>query len=110
LPLSEKARIEVYLPDLAREAYQELLDDLEREFTHTFGGCSIYRRMDGTFLSGLGHITRDRINLICTDAPFTFDNNLQLLSDYADHLRDAAFAALEEEAVLVAVIKVFHSE
>jgi hypothetical protein len=41
LPLSEKARIEVYLPDLPAPAYRELLDVLNREFTYTFGGCSI---------------------------------------------------------------------
>jgi hypothetical protein len=48
LPLSEKARIEVYLPDLARFAYQDLLDTLEREFTYTFGGCTIVRGLEGT--------------------------------------------------------------
>src|SRR5260370_41705973 len=32
LPLSEKARIEVNLPDLPRAVYQEVLDSLGREF------------------------------------------------------------------------------
>jgi hypothetical protein len=32
------------------------------------------------------------------------------ISRYADELRDAAQEALEEEAVLVAVFKVFHAE
>jgi hypothetical protein len=35
LPLSEKVRIEVYLPDLLRRAYQDLLDVLEQEFSFT---------------------------------------------------------------------------
>ena len=40
MPLSEKARIEVYLPDVSRPEYQELLAELEQEFTYTFGGCT----------------------------------------------------------------------
>jgi hypothetical protein len=43
LPLSEKARIEVYLPDVPRPAYQDLLAALEQEFTYTFGGCTTLR-------------------------------------------------------------------
>jgi hypothetical protein len=38
LPLSEKARIEVYLPDTPHPEYAELLEVLDREFTCTFGG------------------------------------------------------------------------
>jgi hypothetical protein len=37
LPLSEKARIEVYLPDQPTAAYRDLLDALDQEFTYTFG-------------------------------------------------------------------------
>ena len=40
MPLSEKARIEVYLPDALHPAYAELLEVLDREFTCTFGGCT----------------------------------------------------------------------
>jgi hypothetical protein len=35
LPLSEKARVEVYLPDLPKQMYQNLLEVLEEEFTYT---------------------------------------------------------------------------
>ena len=34
MPLSEKARVEVYLPDLPKQAYQNLLEALEQEFTY----------------------------------------------------------------------------
>jgi hypothetical protein len=40
LPLSEKARIEIYLPDLPTAAYGDLLEAIEREFTYTLGGCT----------------------------------------------------------------------
>jgi len=43
LPLFEKARVEVYLPDLPKPAYQELLAALDREFTYTFGGMNADR-------------------------------------------------------------------
>ena len=47
MPLSEKARIEVYLPDLPRRAYQDLLASLEREFSYSFGGCTTVRGLEG---------------------------------------------------------------
>jgi len=110
LPLSEKARIEIYLPDLPTAAYRDLLEALDREFTYTFGGCTIIRGLDGTYLSSLGLRMRDRINLIHTDTPFAFDENFARISRYADELRDAAHEALNEEAVLVVVLRVYHSE
>jgi hypothetical protein len=110
LPLSEKARIEVYLPDVPRPAYQDLLAALEQEFTYTFGGCTILRGLEGNYLSQLGVRMRDRINLVYTNTPFAFEENFPRLSRYTDELRDAAFEALEEEAVLVAVLKVYHVE
>jgi hypothetical protein len=110
LPLSERARIEVYLPDLPKPSYQHLLQTLEQEFTFTFGGATILRGLDGSYLSRAGLSIRDRINLIYTDAPFGFDGHFQMIARYADELRAAAFTALEEEAVLVAVLQVYHSE
>ena len=110
MPLSEKARIEVYLPDLPKRAYQNLLDALEQEFSYTFGGSTIIRGLDGSYLSQAGLQIRDRVNLIYTDTPFAFDENLGRISRYADELRNAAFEALEEEAILVVVFKVYHTE
>jgi hypothetical protein len=109
LPLSEKARIEVYLPDVPRQEYQDLLAALEQEFTCTFGGCTTDRGLEGNYLSRLGLRMRDRINLVYTDTPFAFEANFDRLSRYADELRDAAFEALEEEAVLVVVFKAYHA-
>ena len=110
MPLSEKARVEVYLPDLPKRTYRDLLEALEREFTYTFGGSTIIRGLDGSYLSHAGLPIRDRVNLIYTDTPFAFDDNLERISRYTDELRDAAFEALEEEAILVVVLKVYHGE
>lgn len=76
MPLSEKARIEVYLPDLPTAAYRDLLEALDREFTYTFGGCTIIRGLDGSYLSRLGPRIRDHINLIYTDTPVCFRRKL----------------------------------
>jgi hypothetical protein len=53
---------------------------------------------------------QDRVNLILTDTPFALEENFQSVSRYANELRAAAFAALEEEAVLVVVLKVYHAD
>jgi hypothetical protein len=110
LPLSEKARIEVYVPDLPQASYQNLLDALAQEFTYTFGGATIMRGLDGRYLSSRGLQVQDRIHLIYTDTPFAFEEHFERLSRYADALRDAAFQALEEEAILVVVLKIYHAE
>lgn len=109
MPLSAKARIEVYLPDLPLPVYANLLQALSEEFTHTFGGCTIVRGLDGNYLSNFGQIIPDRINLIYTDTPFAFQENFILISNYTDKIREAAFEALEEEAILVVAWQIYHS-
>jgi hypothetical protein len=109
LPLSERARLEVYVPDIARPAYQELLDEFEREFCHTFGGATVVHGLDGSYLSRAGLQVRDRIVLLYSDLPFSVRDQFDLLSRYADHVRDVAFRALDEESILVAIIPAFHA-
>jgi hypothetical protein len=110
LPLSERARIEVYLPDLPKPSYQELLESLDREFTYTFGGSTIIRGLDGSYLSELGTKMQDRINLIYTDVAVDFDKNFTRVSLYADRVKHSVVQALQEEAILIAVLKVYHCE
>jgi hypothetical protein len=47
--------------------------------------------------------------VIYTDASIPFDLDLGVISRYADKVRQTAFEALQEEAVLVAAHKVYHS-
>lgn len=79
------------------------------EFTYTFGGCTLVRGLSGSYQSVLGLPIQDRINLLYTDTPFTFDEGFNRLSLYADFLRQTAFEALEEETVLVVAHKVYHA-
>lgn len=109
MPLSERARIEVYLPDLPRAAYQDLLAAFEQEFSYTFGGCSTTRDLEGNYLSQAGRIIRDRVNLVFTDTPFGCQEHLTTLGRYADELRQAAAEALEEEAILIVVLSIYHA-
>lgn len=109
MPLSERARIELYLPDVDRAEYRDLLSTLQSEFTYTFNGSSVVRGVDGTYLSRAGHIVSDKVNVLYTDATIDPDKAFETVSEYADHLRDIVSRALREEAVLVVVHKVFHS-
>jgi hypothetical protein len=99
----------VYLPDLPRAAYQNLLNELTQEFTYTFGGCTIIRGLDGSYLSQAGLQIQDRINLIYTDTPYAFEENFEIVSTYADKLKGAVNTALAEEAVLITVAKIYHA-
>ena len=109
MPLSAKGRIEVYLPDLLDPAYQNLLLALENEFTYNFGGCTVVRGLDGSYLSKSGVKIRDRVTVIYTDSPYSFQDHLEILSSYADKIRASAFDVLREEAILVVAFEVFHS-
>jgi hypothetical protein len=55
-------------------------------------------------------VTPDEVNLLYADVPFGFATDFALLSDYADELRDAALRALDEEAILIVVYPVYHSQ
>jgi hypothetical protein len=103
LPLFAKERVEVYLPDLLEPSYQNLLQALDDEFTYNFGGCTIIRGLDGSYLSKFSEKIQNRINLIYTDTPYSFEENSDLLSTYSDKIRKVAFEALEEEAILIVV-------
>jgi hypothetical protein len=109
LPLFERARIEVYLPDLPRPEYQDLLVALEQELTYAFGGCTTVRGLEGNYLSRAGWIMRDRVNVVYTDTPFALADHLATIERYALKLRDSALQAVDEEAVLVTVQRVYHT-
>lgn len=110
MPLSKRARIEVYIPDSPDAAYQNLLRAFDEEFMYTFGGSTTVRGLAGSTLSTFGEHMEDTVNLIYTDTSFAFEENLDRLSRYTDELRTAAFEALAEEAVLVVAFKIYHSE
>lgn len=44
----------MYLPDLPRPAYHDLLAAIVQEFTYTFGGSTTDRGLEGSYLSRLG--------------------------------------------------------
>ena len=109
MPLLERARVEVYVPDLPAPHYRNLLLSFEEEFTYAFGGCTIVRGLEGSYLSRVGVKTPDRINLIYTDLPVALSTNFDSVARYADELKQAAFDALDEESVLVAVGQIYHA-
>ena len=109
MPLRERARVEVYVPDLPAAQYRNLLLSFEDEFTYAFGGCTIVRGLDGNYLSLAGLKTPDRINLIYTDLPVALSTNFESAARYADELKRSAFDVLAEETVLVAVGQIYHT-
>lgn len=101
MALLERARVAVYVPDLPAFHYRNLLLSFEEEFTYAFGGCTIVRGLEGSYLGRAGTKTPDRISLIFTDLPLALSTNFKSTARYADELKQAAFEALAEETVLV---------
>jgi hypothetical protein len=106
LPLLERVRVEVYLPDLPSSEYQNLLRSFEEEFTHAFGGCSTVKGIAGSYLSETGERIPDRINLIYSDMPLALSTNFESVAGYASELKRAAMQVLSEESVFVSVQQV----
>jgi hypothetical protein len=105
----ERARVAVYVPDLPAPHYRNLLLSFEEEFTYAFGGCTIVRGLEGSYLARAGTKTPDRISLIYTDLPLALSTNFKSTARYADELKQAASEALAEETVLVSVGQIYHA-
>jgi hypothetical protein len=82
---------------------------VKTEFTYAFGGCSIVRGLEGSYLSALGNRIPDRINLIYSDIPTTLTKNFDTVAAYASELKRAAMSALTEEPILVCVEQIYHT-
>ena len=109
MPLLERVRVEVYLPDLPSSEYQNLLRSFEEEFTYAFGGSTVVRGLEGNYLSEAGERISDRINLHYSDAPVALSTNFDSLAVYVRELKSAALEALSEETVLISVEQVYHA-
>lgn len=109
LPLSKRARIEIYLPQHDGPDSRRMRRAFEQEFLQTFGGCTVIKGIKGLYLDSDGNTDFDRVSLVYADTPFDFDENFDALSNYADELREAALAASGEESILVVVHGIYHS-
>lgn len=108
LPLSAKARLEIYLPDEEQSIYRDLRDAIVSEFTLVFGGCTVVTGK-GSYQSDAGHAIVENVLVIYTDTHLDFEDNFDLLEEYADKLREDVYKALDEEQIMVSVASVFHS-
>ena len=109
MPLSKRARIEVYLPERGENAYGRLQRAFEQEFLHTFGGCTVVKNNKGLYLGSDRAADFDRVNVIYADTPFDFDEKFKDISTYTDLLRNAALEASDEESILIVVHAIYHS-
>lgn len=109
MPLSKRARIEIYLPDKPKPAYRRLQKAFENEFLQTFGGATVIKNIKGLYLSDTGKTDSDKINLVYADTTFDFEKNFKALEQYTDDLREAALEASEEESILIVVHQIYRS-
>ena len=108
MSLSEKVRVEVFIPDLPDPIYNRLLEELGDELSYAFGGCTV-TQTSGKYRSSSGVILPDKVNLLFTDTPFNWEKDRKVIEQYAQELQNVVERALEkEEAILIAVYPVFH--
>lgn len=110
MPLLKKVRVELFIPDLPDPVYERLLDELGDELCYTFGGCSLVSAA-GKYRSHSGAILPDQITILFTDIPFDWKIDQQAIQEYTARLQTAIRRALpDEEAILICVFPVSHSE
>jgi hypothetical protein len=110
LPLSEKVRVEIFIPELPDPAYVSLLEQLGDEVSYSFGGCTVISTA-GKYRSTSGAILPDRINILFSDIPCQWNKDRLLITQYVDRLKSAVQSALKsEEAVQRSMYSVCHVE
>jgi hypothetical protein len=108
MPLLERTRVEVYLPDLPSVEYQNLLRSFEEELTYAFGGATIVRGLEGSYLSIAGERVADRINLLYSDVPLALSTDFATVAAYTGQLKREGMEELSEETILISVEQVYH--
>ena len=110
MPLLEKVRIELFIPDLPAPIYSRLLEELGDELSYAFGGCTVIPTQ-GKYRSTAGSILPDKINILFTDTPFLWEKDRLLLEQYTTALQQVVQQVLsKEEAIMIAVYPVYHIE
>ena len=110
MPLSEKVRVEIFIPDLPDPIYDRILEQFGDELSYAFGGCTITSG-SGKYRSTSGVILPDKINILFTDTPFHWEKDRAVITQYAEELHDIIREALAgEEAVLITVHPIHHVE
>ena len=109
MPLFEKVRVEIFIPDLPDPAYARVLDELGDELSYAFEGCSIISAA-GKYRSFEGSILPDQITILFTDTPFRWELDQSIVQEYAARLQTSVRRALpNEEAILISVFPVSHA-
>ena len=109
MPLSKRARIEIYIPERETSDYALLENVFEQEFLHTFGGCTVIRNIKGMYVGSDGRTEVEPVNLVYSDTPFDFDEHFGEIEKYTEEMRKAALEASDEESRLVVVNAIYHS-
>ncbi len=110
MPLSERVRIEIFIPDPPDVSYRVLRQEIASELSYAFGGCTEISAA-GKYCSPQGRIVSDNIRILFSDAPIQFERDQVTLSQYVDWVKHAAQQSLEnEDEVLISVYPVCHGD
>ncbi len=109
MPLTKRARIEIYLPAATGKGSHRLRRAFEHEFLRTFGGCTVIVGIKGLYLSANSDVEKDEIDLVYTDTPFLPEMNMEALSLYVDELKKLTVSLTGEESVLIVVQEIYHA-
>ena len=109
MPLTKRARIEIYLPATSSKALHRLRRAFEREFLSTFGGCTVISSIKGLYLSSSSEIAHDEVDLVYTDTPFSLETHMKEISEYTGSLKELTVSITGEESVLIVVQEIYHA-
>ncbi|MGH9949623.1 MAG: hypothetical protein ACRD6X_20820 [Pyrinomonadaceae bacterium] len=106
-----KIRVEVYIPIRYETAYRETLLWVTEEFTRLRGGCSVIENSGGYYLSTADQITGDRVNIVYSDFPMNWHDEIDRKNTlvYCSGLQQFLLNNLWEEAILITAYPVNHA-
>ena len=108
--LSEKVRIEVFIPDLPDPPIQGSLRNCNRSLVIPSEAARSYRPQE-IFYRPAEQFFPDKITILFTDVILTLARDRLLIGQYTNRLSHTAQEALKsEETILVSVYSVYHDE
>jgi len=110
LPLSEKVRIETFIPGLPDRICSGILENLGNELAAAFGGSTVISSV-GKYRTIEGMLLPDKINILFSATPFHWKRDRLIIEQYSERRRLSGKRSLqEEESILGSIYPVYHSE
>ncbi len=101
MTLYKRVRIQVKLPDVSSDSFQEIINKNIWDFTTIHGSCDIFHQVDTFCGTRHGLRMRDRSVLISADATVSLPDDELILTSYIHNICSSLENSLEGEPFVI---------